>query len=68
MDELERERYRLEADAKVSFCTVFIYIKLEYWSVEFKSELGLWSEAGIQETKELFWHSYGKGKVGVSMP
>lgn len=28
-----------------------------------KAELGVWTNAGVSEGRELFWRSYGQGKV-----
>ena len=28
-----------------------------------RNELGLWSEAGIQETRDAFWNTWRRGKV-----
>ena len=37
----------------------------EYRSVikDAKSELGVWTEAGVEESRQMFWESYTRGKL-----
>ena len=56
-----RERQILEKEANAHYRVV----DAEYRSVikDAKSELGVWTEAGVEESRQMFWESYTRGKL-----